>query len=160
FRSIYSIEPLFIEADGVSIFRLQSAVFENPVVKNRRLDKEIKDIHHHSDKEDDELHRDLEQSVEHQTQAAVRHRCASQVPANLRLIRTEVRQEQEHAGNQARPDIVAVSDIEFEIHEVEFSHLPRDPYRIDKTNVRRDKVVRQYAGEDHTAHDHRHLLTL
>ena len=61
----------------------------------------MQDEHDDPDQQDEELHWNLEQSIEQEAQTAVGDRAARKVPLDLRLIGAEVGHRQKEAARQA-----------------------------------------------------------
>ncbi len=57
------------------------------------------------------MHGNFGDTVEQQTQAALRHALPAEVSSHLRLVRTEVRQLQKKPSDQAGPETVAIVQI-------------------------------------------------
>src|SRR5665213_4252174 len=91
------------------IFR-QTSQFHG-LEQQRRLFKSKEDEHHRADEEDEELHRDLRQGVEQQSQAALRNRFSGEVPLHLGLIAAEVSQGEEHSTYEATPEVITIVPV-------------------------------------------------
>ena len=83
-------EFFFQQIDLRSIGCLPGFVNQNFVVKYRWLIKQIKNKNQYANKEDHKLHRDFDKAIENQSQPAFCERLATQVPCDLRLIRSKV----------------------------------------------------------------------
>jgi hypothetical protein len=107
------------------------------------------------DQQDEELHGNLEQSIEQQAQATVADRTSRQVSLNLRLIGAEVGHRQEETAGEARPEGVAVVEVEGEIDRVHLPHRPCDAKGIEERDLWRQNPQEPEEDEGESAdHDH------
>src|SRR6185312_14736046 len=101
------------------IFRRASQLHR--LKQQRRLFEREKDEYHGANEENEELHRDLRQCVEQQSQPALGNRLSSEIALHLGLIATEVGQRQERSADKPAPYVVAVVPIEVRGHGVQSS---------------------------------------
>ena len=101
---------------------------------------------------DEELHRDLQDRVEHQTEATLAQARTTNVALHLGLVGAEVGQREEKATEDTGPHRVAELGIGREIDGVELAHRTGNVER-----VRRKLREQHHERGDHAAEDHGHL---
>src|SRR5690242_5348221 len=79
------------------------------LVDCRSRDEQRENEHHHTDEQNKELHRDLHNGIEEDTQAALRRGPAREISLYLALIASEVSQSEEAAADEAAPEVVAIA---------------------------------------------------
>ena len=102
-------------------------------VHRRRLEL-VKHEQQHAQRQDEQLHGDFEHGVEHQAQSAFAERRAAQVALHLRLIGAEIGQHQKRGAQHARPERVAVFEVERVIDGLQFVETAGQAERVG--NVR------------------------
>ena len=110
------------------------------------------------DEQDEELHRDLGHGVEQQAEAALRDRFAGEIALHLGLVAAEIGQRQEHAADQAAPEVVAVVPIEVQIHGVQPARRAGELHRVEERDVVRQQQNRDDQRQHQRDDDHAHLL--
>ena len=113
----------------------------------------VEDEDQRAEQQDEELHRDLQQRVEHEAEPALAQRGAADVALHLRLIGAEVGERQEESAEQAGPESVALGGIERKIHGLELAQGagevggPGESEPVGQPHQHDDKR-RGHAGED------------
>ena len=130
------------------------------VEEQRRRDELVEDEDHRADEEDEELHRHFDHAVDEQAEAALGDRRAGEVALDLRLVGAEVRERQERAADQARPEVVLRLRIELEVDRVEASHPSGHAERFDERDVLRQRVDGDDQRDGHPAEGDQELMDL
>lgn len=130
------------------------------VKEDRRFDEEIEDEDKDADVQDRELHGDLEDAVEEQTEAAFGDGAAGEVALDLGLIGSKVRERKKKSACDPRPKGVAVVEIEAKVKDIHASERAREGGGIAKRDVGWQAIDDDQGGDKHPDHDHDHLLFL
>src|SRR4029450_10853310 len=100
------------DGDGMTLFdraergparALRIALPLRLVEEHRRLRELIEDEQERAEQEDQELHRNLQQGVEDQPEAAFAYGGSADVALHLRLVGPEIRKREEESAEQTRP---------------------------------------------------------
>ena len=83
-----------------------------------------------SDHDDEELHRDFEDGVEHQPQSSFAQRRAADVALHLRLVGAEIGERQKQSAENPAPKGVTLFQVPRVVHRLQFSHRPGDMHRV------------------------------
>src|SRR5690606_33673 len=127
---------------------------------HRGLVKQKEHEDHYTDEKNDELHRDLQQPVEHQSHSRLSQGHPTQVTGYLRMVRAKVSQRKKGTTDNTRPDIVPVLQVKLNVHQVQLPELTRECYRVTERHVLRNQTVGGKSRCQHSGHNHRHLVTL
>jgi len=115
------------DGDGVPLFERKKRAGSRtprmtlplgPVEEHRGAFKLVEDEQERAEQEDEELHRNLQERIGHQTEAAFAQRGAADVSLHLRLVGAEIREREKQTAEQAGPKRVAPGRIERKIHRV------------------------------------------
>ena len=142
----------FDRAEGGAVLAGGVAFPLDAVVENGRGLELVEHEHQRAEQQDEELHRNFEQSVEHEAEAALAQRRAAEVALHLRLVGAEIRERQEQAAEEAAPERVACVGVEGEVDRLEFPECAREFERV--RGQARDE---DGEGRDHAAEDDAHL---
>src|SRR3989304_643860 len=125
--------PLFPEGNPIVPFHFDKTIpilalpdlFQCSRIKENRGTLELKeDKNHRPDKQDDELHRDLGHPIEQQSDPALSDRTPGKIPLDLRLICPKVGEGDEQSTDQPGPEVIAIIEVEGEVHDVQAPHPP------------------------------------
>ncbi|NJL24014.1 MAG: hypothetical protein HC902_01715 [Calothrix sp. SM1_5_4] len=130
------------------------------IEKQRRRDELVEDEDHHPEKEDEKLHRHLEQAVGEQPEPTFGHRAPREITLHLRLIGAEIRQRKKKPAQNPRPEVVTVVEVEGEVDGVEPPHRARHAGGVEQTDTVGQQVEHGEKGREHPDEDDQHLLEL
>ena len=108
--------------------------------------------------QDEELHRNLHQGIEHQSQPAFAEVVAGDVALDLALVGAEVGEHEEGAAEQAGPEGVAVVEIGGEVDGVGLAEVAGEDQGIGEAAG--DFVQQDDEGGDHSGEDYSDLILL
>ena len=122
-------------------------VREPRVEEHRTAVEQEEREHEHAREQDEELQRDLRERADDQRVPALGERLRREIPLHLALVAAEIRERQEEAAEQARPERVRLVQIEPEVDGLETSHRTRDVQRRSRADA---------LGQPHEQQHHRH----
>ena len=125
---------------------------------NGRLCEFIENKYQHSGQQNEKLHGHLEQSVEHEPEAAFADRGTRKITLHLALVRTEIAQLQKEPANDAAPDIVAVAEVKIQIDDIHLSGIPGHCQRLVEVDMIIEIPDQEAKGKEHAREDDGHLL--
>ena len=156
FRLLVGVQHGVFFIDGLEPRALRAFDMTPPfglIEEHRRV--RLKLIEHKQQRaqhDDEELHRNLENGVEHQTEPAFAQRRAADVTLHLRLVGAEIRERQKQPAQHPAPKGVAPLQIRREVHRLQFAHRAGDMQRVGgQFRQQHDK------RGDHAAEDDGHL---
>ena len=128
------------------------------VEQHRRFFKLVEDEDQRAGEQDEKLQRHFHPGVEHQADPAVGDGFARQVPLHLRLVAPKIREGQEHAADQSRPERVPVARIEGKVHHIELPRHPGQVKRVTEGDLAGEQKDRGQEGPGDSQKDQDHLL--
>ena len=124
------------------------------IEEDRRGLKLVENEDQRAEQQDEELHRDLQDRIEHEAETALPERGAGQVPLHLRLVGAEVGEGQEQAAEHPRPHGVAFVEIDGEIHRLQLVEASGDREGVGQAQAawefrQQHGKCRSHAGENY-----------
>ena len=120
----------------------------------------VEDEQERAEQEDEELHRNLQEGIEHQAEAAFAQGGAADVALHLGLVGAEIGEREKQAAEEAGPERVAPARIERHIDRLQLAQGTGNVRGATEAEPVGQLDQQDDQGRHHAAEDHRHLPLL